>query len=64
VLGDEVEPGMLLWMPAVVQLAATASAGDAEFEQAKPYLEAISVLAGGSGRDGDRARSSFAAGLK
>jgi hypothetical protein len=64
VLDDDVEPGMLLWMPAVVQLATAASAGDAEFEKAKPYLEAFSVLAGGSGRAGDRARSSFAAGLK
>ena len=64
VLGGDVEPGFLLSMPAVVELASAASGGDAEFEKAKPYLEAFSVLAGGSSRDGGTARSSFAAGLK
>ena len=64
VLGGDVEPGFLISIPAVVELASTASGGDPEFEKAKPYLEAFSVLAGGSSRDGDTARSSFAAGLK
>ena len=64
VLGGEVEPGMLLSMPAVLELASSAAPHDEDFEKAKPYLEAFSVLAGGSARDGDRVRSSFAAGLK
>ena len=64
VLGGDLEPGFLLSMPAVVELASAASGGDPEFAKAKPYLEAFSVLAGGSSRDGDTARSSFAAGLK
>ena len=64
VLGGDVEPGFLISIPAVVELASAASGGDPEFEKAKPYLEAFSVLAGGSSRDGDPARSSFAAGLK
>ena len=64
VLGGDVEPGFLLSMPAVVELASAADGDDPEFAKAKPYLEAFSVLAGGSSRDGDTARSSFAAGLK
>jgi len=64
VLGDDVEPSGLLWMPAVLSLASDTAAGDEDVEKAKPYLEAFSVIAGGSSRDGDRARSSFAAGLK
>ena len=64
VLGGDVEPGFLISIPAVVELASAASGGDPEFEKAKPYLEAFNVLAGGSSRDGDRARSRFAAGLK
>jgi len=64
VLGDDLEPGALLWMPAVLELATDANEGDEEFERAKPYLEAFTAIAGGSSRDGDRARSSFAAGLK
>src|SRR5215210_5788088 len=64
VLGDDLEPGALLWMPAVLELATDANEGDEEFQRAKPYLEAFTAIAGGSSRDGDRARSSFAAGLK
>ena len=64
VLGGDVEPGMLLSMPAVLDLASAGAKGDEEFDKAEPYLEAFSVLAGGSSRDGDCLRSSFAAGLK
>ena len=64
VLGDGVEPGLLLSMPEVLELASASAGGDEDFAKAKPYLEAFSVLVGGSGRDGERARSSFAAGLK
>jgi hypothetical protein len=64
VLGDGVEPSMLVSMPAVLELASSSAGGDAHFEGAKPYLEAFSVLAGGSSRDGGRVRSRFAGGLR
>jgi Protein of unknown function (DUF3352) len=64
VLGDDVEPGFLLSMPAVLELVRATGEADADFEKAEPYLEAFGVLAGGSGRDGDTARSRFAAELK
>lgn len=64
VLGDEVEPGFLLSMPAVLELVRATGEADADFDKAEPYLEAFGVLAGGSGRDGDTARSRFAAELK
>jgi len=64
VLGDDVEPGFLLSMPAVLDLVQATGSADAHFEKAKPYLEAFGVLAGGSSRDGDTARSRFAAELK
>jgi len=64
VLGDGVEPGFLLSMPAVLELIRAAGSADADFEEAEPYLEAFGVLAGGSGRDGDTTRSRFAAELE
>ncbi len=64
VLGDDVEPSFLLAMPAVLQLVQATGNADAEYEKAKPYLEAFGVLAGGAGRDGDVARSRVAAQLK
>jgi hypothetical protein len=64
VLGDDVEPSFLLSMPAALQLAEASGDTDAEFEKAKPYLEAFGVLAGGAGRDGDVTRSRVAAELK
>jgi hypothetical protein len=64
VLGDDVEPGFLLSMPAVLDLVQATGSADAHFDKAKPYLEAFGVLAGGSSRDGDTARSRFAAELK
>jgi hypothetical protein len=63
VLGD-VEPGFLLSMPAVLELVRSSGEADADFEKAEPYLEAFGVLAGGSSRDGDTARSRTAAELK
>jgi Protein of unknown function (DUF3352) len=63
VLGD-VEPGFLVSMPAVLELIRSSGEADADFEKAEPYLEAFGVLAGGSSRDGDTARSRTAAELK
>jgi hypothetical protein len=64
VLGDDVEPGFLLSMPAVLELVRSSGEADADFEKARPYLEAFGVIAGGSSRDGDTARSRTAAELK
>ncbi len=63
-LGDEAEPGFLLSMPAVVELASAMSGSDPDFVKAKPYLEAFSVIASGGKIEDDRAVSRFAAGLK
>jgi hypothetical protein len=63
VLGD-VEPGFLLSMPAVLELVQSSGEADEEFEKARPYLEAFGVLAGGSSRDGNTARSRTAAELR
>lgn len=63
-LGDGFEPGLVLSMPAVVELAAAISGGDPGFAKARPYLEAFTVLASGGKIEDDRARSRFAAGLK
>ncbi|HET8953271.1 MAG TPA: DUF3352 domain-containing protein [Solirubrobacteraceae bacterium] len=64
VLGDGVEPGLVFSMPAALELARGLGSTDADFKEAEPYLEAFGVIAGGSGRDGDTARSRFAAELK
>jgi len=63
-LGDGFEPAFVLSMPAVVELAQSVSGGDADFEKAKPYLEAFSVIASGGKLDGDTARSRVVAGLR
>jgi hypothetical protein len=62
-LGD-VDPALLLSMPAVVKLVDASGSAGAEFEQARPYLEAYDVVAYGveSGDDGGRFR--LVAGLK
>jgi hypothetical protein len=51
-------------MPAVVSLAQSMTGGDPEFERAKPYLEAFSLIASGGKLDGDTARSRIVAALK
>ena len=63
-LGDDIEPGFVLSMPAVVTLAQSMSGSDPDFAKAKPYLDAFSVIASGGKLDDDRAESRFAAGLK
>ena len=64
-LGDGYEPAFVLSMPAVVALASSSAGGsDADFARAQPYLDAFSLVTGGSKLDGDTARSRFSAGLK
>jgi len=62
-LGD-VEPALLLSMPAVVKLAEASGAAGPEFEQARPYLDAYDVIAYGFEGDDDGGRFRLVAGLK
>lgn len=61
---DGLDPVLVLDAPAALRLAERAAAGDPDFASAKPYLETISIIAGGSRRDGDRVRSRLAAGVR
>ena len=63
-LGDGVAPAFLLALEPVLALVQASGAADADFERARPYLEAFSVLASGGKIEDDRARSRFVAGLK
>jgi len=64
ILGDDVEPGLLVSVPAILALVDSTGSADAEFERARPYLEAFSVIASGGTTEGDRARARVAAGLE
>jgi len=63
VLGD-VEPTFLLSIPDAIKLADAAGGTDAEFDKARPYLEAFGVVAGGGKSDGDRVESSLGVTLR
>jgi hypothetical protein len=62
-LGD-LEPALRVSMPALVKLVDASGEADAEFEQARPYLEAYDVIAYGFEGSGDGGRVRIAAGLK
>jgi Protein of unknown function (DUF3352) len=62
-LGDA-DPTFLLSMPGVISLVEATGSADAEFEQARPYLDAFGFVAVGGTTDGDRARVRVAAGLE
>ena len=63
-LGDDAEPSFLLSMPSLVELVDASGEAGAEWQKAKPYVEAFDVLAlGGSTDEGD-ARVRFVAGLR
>jgi Protein of unknown function (DUF3352) len=64
VLGDDLEPGVLLSMPAIVSLVDASGSADAEFEQVRPYLEAFTTIAIGGKLDGNRGFGRIAAGLE
>ena len=64
-LGDDLEPTFLVSVPAVLSLAeGMGAASDPSYAQVKQYIDAFSVLAGGSEKDGDELRSRFSFGLK
>src|SRR5699024_8091021 len=64
VLGDDFKPSFLLSMPAVLQIAEATGEADADFEEAKPYLEALGAITTGGKADGDRVESRTAVTLK
>ncbi|HEX8102823.1 MAG TPA: DUF3352 domain-containing protein [Solirubrobacteraceae bacterium] len=63
-LEDGSNPSLYLSMPAVVKLAAASDGDDPEFQQARPYLEALAAVVAGGKKDGDRAHSRVAVTLK
>jgi Protein of unknown function (DUF3352) len=63
ILGD-MDATFMLSIPDAIELADAAGATDAEFDQARPYLEALDVAAGGGEADDDRVRSRFGVTLK
>ena len=64
VLGDGMEPAFLLSFEDVVALADAVGETDAEFDKARPYLEALGVVTSGGKVDGDRVQSRVAVTLK
>ena len=58
-----IEPAMLVSIPQALELVESAGT-DPEFEQARPYLEAYSVISIGTAVDGDSSTTRIAAGLR
>lgn len=63
-LGDDFSPALLLSVPRVIALADAGGATDADFDRARPYLEALGVLASGGTVEDDRVRSRLAVSLR
>jgi len=63
ILGDT-PPSFVLSVPAIIQLVDAFGEADAEFEQARPYLEAFETVASGGSTDGGTVRSRTAVTLK
>jgi hypothetical protein len=64
ILDDDMEPAFLLSMPQLLAAVESMGETDADYEKAKPYLEAFSVIASGGTFEDDEVNSRFAAGLK
>jgi hypothetical protein len=63
-LEDDGEPSLLLSMPALISLVDSTGEADADWDQAKPYLQAYDVIALGAKAGSGRAQVRVAAGLK
>lgn len=63
-LGDELDPGLLLSIPALLSLVEASGEADAEFAKVKAYLDALTVLSLGGETSDDRSRSRVAVGLR
>ena len=64
ILGDDLKPSFVLSMPAILELVEATGEADAEFEKARPYLEAFGTVTSGGKSDGDRVESRTAVTLK
>jgi hypothetical protein len=64
VLGDGMDPSLLLSVPQMVSLIDEAAAGDPGWAQAREYFEAFDVVTLGGTTDGGQARGRVAAGLR
>jgi hypothetical protein len=62
-LGD-VDPTLLLSMPALVKAIEASGSADADFAKAKPYLDAFTVIASGGSLKDDELKSRAVAGLR
>jgi hypothetical protein len=58
------EPSFLLSTPALIELVEAAGETDAEWDKAKPYLEAFGAITAGGSVDGETAKSRIAVTLK
>ena len=57
ILGDDMEPAFVLSIAGVIELVDAFGEADAEFEEARPYLEAFGVVTSGGKVDGRHASS-------
>ena len=65
VLGSGIKPALIVDFPTVVQLLEGLGLGDnPQFKDAKPYLDAIGVIAAGATRSGDVSKARLAVQLK
>ena len=64
ILGDDMDPAFLLSIADVIRVADATGGTDAEFDKARPYLEALGVVTSGGSTDGDRVQSRVAVTLK
>jgi Protein of unknown function (DUF3352) len=64
ILGDDMDPAFLLSIADVIRLADATGSTDAEFDEAREYLEALGVVTSGGNTDGDRVESRVAVTLK
>jgi len=64
ILDDDLEPAFLLSMPDLLAAIESMGGADADYAEAKPYLEAFSLIVSGGSFEDDEIRSRFAAGLK
>jgi hypothetical protein len=56
---DGLEPALVLSLPTVFALVESSGQTDADYEEAKPYLQKLDLVVTGSEKDGDTSRSLF-----
>ncbi len=63
-LGDGLKPSLFIDARTVVSLVGLAAGSDPSFQQARPYLDALTTIAAGGSRDGDVAKQTVVVGLR